>query len=81
MVSEAISKGNIQAINYFVANNYIDALKSLATAENQKVLMMPLEASAVIGSIAGIAEITKDAFGGSNGSAPSPRSGGSVPTA
>jgi len=80
VVSEAISKGNIQAINYFVANNYIDALKSLATAENQKVLMMPLEASAVIGSIAGIAEITKDAFGGSNGPA-SPRSGGSVPTA
>ncbi|GBF27395.1 modulator of FtsH protease HflC [bacterium MnTg02] len=81
VVSEAISKGNIQAINYFVANNYIDALKSLATAENQKVLMMPLEASAVIGSIAGIAEITKDAFGGSNDSATSPRSGGSVPTA
>ena len=81
VVSEAISKGNIQAINYFVANNYIDALKSLATAENQKVLMMPLEASAVIGSIAGIAEITKDAFGGSNGSAASPRSGSSVPTA
>lgn len=86
VVSEAIAKGNIHAINYFVANNYIDALKSLASAKNQKVLMMPLEASAVIGSIAGLAEITKEAFGGNSGSArPNGRgvsssSGSSVPS-
>ena len=63
MVSEAIAKGNVQAINYFVANNYIKALESLAKSPNQKILMMPLEASAVIGSLAGLAEITKEAFG------------------
>ncbi len=62
MVSEAISLGNVQAINYFVANNYVEALKSLASADNQKVLMLPLEASSVIGSIAGLAEITREAF-------------------
>ncbi len=74
MVSEAIAAGDVQAINYFVANNYIDALKELATAKNQKVLMMPLEASSVIGSIAGLAEISKEAFGkGKSG-------GGSVPS-
>src|SRR5262245_35725757 len=49
MVSEAIARGNVQAINYFVANNYVKALEALAKSPNQKVLMMPLEASAVIG--------------------------------
>lgn len=82
MVSTAIAEGDVQAINYFVANNYVDALKSLATADNQKVLMMPLEASSLIGTIAGIAEITKESFGdkpkGSSGRSRG-RSPGSVP--
>lgn len=64
MVSEAIAKGDVQAINYFVANNYIKALESLARSPNQKVLMLPVEASSVIGAIGGIAEIAKEAFGG-----------------
>ncbi len=64
LVSDAISKGNVQAINYFVANNYVKALESLASAPNQKVIMMPLEASSVIGSIAGLAQLTGEAFGG-----------------
>jgi regulator of protease activity HflC (stomatin/prohibitin superfamily) len=62
MVSDAISEGNVQAINYFVANNYVDALKALASADNQKVLMLPLEASSVIGAVGGLAEITREAF-------------------
>jgi regulator of protease activity HflC (stomatin/prohibitin superfamily) len=64
MVSEAINRGSAQAINYFVANNYIGALKALAEAKNQKVLIMPVEASSVIGAIAGISEIAREAFGG-----------------
>jgi regulator of protease activity HflC (stomatin/prohibitin superfamily) len=91
VVSEAISRGNVQAINYFVANNYIGALKALATAKNQKVLLMPLDASSVIGAIAGVGEIAREAFGG-GGDASAPagqakkteaqrvRPGGSVPT-
>lgn len=63
MVSKAISDGNVQAINYFVAQKYIDALGQIASAENQKVILMPLEASNVLGSIAGIAELAKAAFG------------------
>src|SRR5262244_807546 len=63
LVSNAIAAGNVQAINYFVANNYVKALEALAKSPNQKVLMMPLEASAVIGSLAGLAEITSEAFG------------------
>ncbi len=78
MVSDAISEGNIQAINYFVANNYIDALKELATSPNQKVLMMPLEAASVIGAVGGIAELTREAFGG-GGSNGGRSSRGSVP--
>lgn len=57
MVSAAIAKGDSQAINYFVAQKYIDALAELATSENTKMIMMPLEASGVIGSIAGIKEL------------------------
>lgn len=63
MVSEAIASGNIQAINYFVANNYVKALEAIASAPNQKVLMMPLDASSLMGSIGGIAEIARAAFG------------------
>jgi len=68
VVSEAIAKGNVQAINYFVANNYVKALEAIAKSPNQKILMMPLEAASVIGSLAGLAEITSEAFGkgGSN---------------
>ena len=81
LVSDAIAKGNVQAINYFVANNYIKALEALAKAPNQKVIMMPLEASSVIGSLAGLAQITGEAFGGgpAGQAAPTPR--GSVPRA
>ncbi|MFO1032912.1 MAG: SPFH domain-containing protein [Hyphomicrobiales bacterium] len=67
VVSSAISKGNVQAINYFVATKYMDALTELAAAPNQKVLMMPLDASSVLGSIGGIAEIAKEAFGAPSG--------------
>ncbi len=62
MVSEAIAKGDIQAINYFVAQKYVEALKDMASANNHKVIMMPLEASNIIGSLAGITELAKDAF-------------------
>lgn len=61
MVSKAIAGGSVQAINYFVAQKYIEALKELASAPNQKVILMPLEASNVIGALAGIAELAKDA--------------------
>jgi regulator of protease activity HflC (stomatin/prohibitin superfamily) len=63
MVSDAIASGNVQAINYFVAQKYIDALGKIASARNQKVLLMPLEAASVIGAVGGIAEIAKEAFG------------------
>lgn len=61
MVSEAIAKGNSQAINYFVAQKYVDALGQIASADNSKVVLMPLEASSVIGSIEGIHELVKSA--------------------
>jgi regulator of protease activity HflC (stomatin/prohibitin superfamily) len=59
MVSEAISKGDVNAINYFIAQKYTDALKTIGTAENQKLIMLPLEATSLIGSIGGIAEVAK----------------------
>jgi len=62
MVSEAIAKGDVHAINYFVAQEYMEALKAIGGADNQKVVFMPLEASNVIGSIGGITELAKSAF-------------------
>ncbi len=62
VVSDAIAKGNVQAINYFVAQKYVDALKEIGVASNNKLVLMPLEASSVIGSVAGIAELAKEAL-------------------
>ncbi|MCB9944605.1 MAG: SPFH/Band 7/PHB domain protein [Geminicoccaceae bacterium] len=62
-VSAAISEGNVQSINYFIAQKYVEALTAFATSPNQKTLILPMESTGVIGSIAGIAEIAKEAFG------------------
>lgn len=62
LLSKAIEKGNTQAINYYVAEKYVSALKDVASAPNHKVIFMPLEASNVIGSLGGIAELAKEAF-------------------
>ena len=61
MVSQAIAKGDVQAINYFVATKYVEALARIATSPNEKLVLMPLEASSVIGAIGGIAELAKKA--------------------
>lgn len=62
MVSEAIAKGDIKAINYFVAQKYVDSLKQIGSAENSKIVFMPLDSSSVIGALGGVAELAKDAF-------------------
>ncbi|AUZ55622.1 SPFH/Band 7/PHB domain protein [Stenotrophomonas acidaminiphila] len=62
MVSEAIAQGDVQAINYFVAQKYVEAFRELASSPNQKLVLMPMEASGVIGSIAGVAELAREAF-------------------
>lgn len=62
MVSEAIRKGDINAINYFVATKYIDALKAMVGAPNQKIMILPMEATGILGSLAGIAELAKSSI-------------------
>ncbi|MGX2948866.1 SPFH domain-containing protein [Frederiksenia canicola] len=59
MVSEAIASGDTKAINYFIAQKYTDALQQIGISENSKVVLMPLEASNLIGSVSGIAELLK----------------------
>ncbi|WP_346911818.1 SPFH domain-containing protein [uncultured Roseibium sp.] len=76
MVSDAISDGNVQAINYFVANKYVEAFRELANSRNQKTLILPMEASSLLGSLSGIGEIAKEAFGNDR---KEPRSTGRVP--
>ena len=62
MVSAAIAAGDIQAVNYFIAQRYVDALTAFANSPNEKVMFMPMEAAGVMSSIAGISEIAKQAF-------------------
>jgi regulator of protease activity HflC (stomatin/prohibitin superfamily) len=82
MVSDAIAAGNVNAINYFVAQKYIEAFKSLAEAPNQKFVLMPMESSGILGSLGGIAELAKEALdrqGAARVAAPiatTPRTGG-----
>ncbi|HEX9446696.1 MAG TPA: SPFH domain-containing protein, partial [Dongiaceae bacterium] len=76
VVSEAIAKGDIQAINYFLGTRYVEALQQIASAPNQKLILMPLEAANVIGAIGGIAELAKQALSAQTGGN---SRGGSVP--
>ena len=80
MVSDAIAKGSVQAVNYFLGVKYVEALRDVAGAPNQKVIMMPLDAANVIGALGGIAELTKDAMqnraSGGGGAGPWQQPGG-----
>lgn len=62
VVSQAISQGDVQAINYFIAQKYVEALKEMAHSPNQKVFMMPMEATGILSALGGIAEMAKDAM-------------------
>jgi regulator of protease activity HflC (stomatin/prohibitin superfamily) len=62
MVSQAIRQGDINAINYFVAIKYVDALKAMVSAPNQKIMLLPMEATGVLGSLAGIAELARSSL-------------------
>ncbi|TAK47631.1 MAG: SPFH/Band 7/PHB domain protein [Xanthobacteraceae bacterium] len=63
MVSQAVARGDVAALNYFVAEKYLKAFAQLAESPNQKILMLPIEATSVLGALAGIGEITKATFG------------------
>jgi regulator of protease activity HflC (stomatin/prohibitin superfamily) len=80
MVSEAIAKGDVAALNYFIADKYIKAFGQLADSPNQKIIMLPVEAMSILGSLAGIGEIAKATFGESALSAQAAARRGSVPT-
>ena len=72
MLSTALSQGNLQAANYFIAQKYLDALTAFATSPNQKTLILPIEATATLGSLAGIAELAREAMGGQAAGTPEP---------
>ncbi|HEY7383615.1 MAG TPA: SPFH domain-containing protein [Beijerinckiaceae bacterium] len=78
MVSDAIARGDLAAANFLVAEKYVEALRAVATAPNQKVLIVPLETASLAGTLGGIAEITRSVFGDGAG-APAPRRSQSLP--
>ena len=63
VVSEAIAKGDTQALNYFVAQKYTEALAKIGSSSNNKIVLMPMEASSLIGSLGGIGAIAREVFG------------------
>jgi regulator of protease activity HflC (stomatin/prohibitin superfamily) len=63
VVSDAIAKGDVQAINYFVALKYTEAMAKIGSASNSKIVLMPMEASSLVGSLGGIGAIAKEVFG------------------
>lgn len=63
VVSEAIAKGDVQALNYFVALKYTEAMAKIGSANNSKIVLMPMEASALVGSLGGIGALAKEVFG------------------
>jgi regulator of protease activity HflC (stomatin/prohibitin superfamily) len=81
MVSDAIAKGDVAALNYFIADKYIKAFGQLADSPNQKIIMLPIEAMSILGSLAGIGEIAKATFGESAASAQAAARRSSVPSA
>jgi len=62
MVSKAIAEGDVNAINYFVAQKYVEAIRDISVAKNSKLIFAPLDSSAIVGAIGGIAELTKSAM-------------------
>ncbi len=81
MLSAAIAGGNALSVNYFIAEKYLKALEGVATSPNQKTLILPIEATQILGSLAGIGEIAKAAFGQDAAPPRPPSRGGSVPSA
>ncbi len=81
MVSEAIAAGDVQAINYFVAQKYTEAMAAIGKAPNSKIVLMPMEASSLIGSLGGIGAIAREVFGNGGGAqlASTPRTRQSTP--
>jgi len=75
-VSKAIAQGDVRAINYFVAQKYVEAFGKLASSPNQKTVIIPADMSSLVGSLAGVAELLT----GTKPASPPPRSGSSVPT-
>jgi regulator of protease activity HflC (stomatin/prohibitin superfamily) len=67
MVSDAIAGGNTQAINYFVAQKYVEAVSAFAHSPNAKTILFPVEATQLIGTLGGIGEIARDALAGQGG--------------
>jgi regulator of protease activity HflC (stomatin/prohibitin superfamily) len=66
VVSDAIRNGDDRSINYFVAKDYVEALKSIGTADNEKLVILPIEATSILGALGGVGEIAKQAFRDSN---------------
>ena len=60
-VSKAVSEGNVQALNYFIAQKYVEAVTQIGSSPNARLVLMPMETSGLVGTIAGIAELAKTA--------------------
>ncbi len=81
MISSAIAGGDLAAANFLVAEKYVDAIRALAAAPNQKVVVVPYEAGGLVGTLAGLSEITRTVFGDQGQGGQQRVRGGTVPPA
>jgi regulator of protease activity HflC (stomatin/prohibitin superfamily) len=78
-VSEAIAKGDIAALNYFIAEKYVRAIDALAHSTNQKTFLMPMDMAGIAGTLAGITELTREAASAHSSAGGEARRGSSLP--
>jgi hypothetical protein len=71
-VSDAIAGGSTKAINYFIAQKYVEAIGKFATSPNAKTILFPVEATQLMGTLGGIGELAKEALAAPTPSAPNP---------
>ena len=62
-MSKAVSEGDVQALNYFIAQKYVEAMTQIGQSPNARLVLMPMETSGLVGTIAGIAELAKNSSG------------------
>jgi regulator of protease activity HflC (stomatin/prohibitin superfamily) len=80
-VSDAIERGGVQAINYFIAQKYVEAIGKFATSPNAKTILFPVEATQLMGTLGGIGELAREAIGSQPQNQAKPKAGASTPAA
>ena len=59
LVSDAVASGDVQALNYFIAQKYVEAFGQLAASPQQRTVIVPADFGSLAGAIAGVGDLLK----------------------